>query len=322
MFKILTIFLVTSTILIASPPQWYSTQNLPHTQSQIIGYGQAKELNIAKQNAKSEIAEMIQTNIDSITIIDIDSSTDKYDKDVNRTIKTSSSVRLNGLRVLKQERVDDVWFVAIVYDNLPLTQKIINSINPKRENFNHPYLTHTTLFKALKEHFGFYPKAEIYAQNGQYYIAIDNQQFLISQQEFVELFSNQEHQNIKIKLKDRLKNNDLYFVDTEFKEFGFASLFLVSHTGTVVSMFRNIELIDATFTYPNKKEYDGLRAEIENGAKQSRDMFVALLCKKKEDIGLFNQVSTELEKDSFRFGNLLDLMGRCAFSTKILTIVE
>ncbi len=311
------IFIITSC---TPSPKWYL--NLSHTQSQIIGYAQAKELNIAKQNAKKDIAEMLQINIDSTLIIDKNSSTDKYSRKINSIVESRSNVKLNNLKILKQERIDGVWFVAIVYDNLPLTQKIIHSTNPKRENFNHPYLTHTTLFKALNKKFGFYPKAKIYAQNGQYYIAIDNQQFLISQQEFIELFSNQEHKNIKIKLKDRLKNNELYFIDTEFKEFGFASLFLVSHTGTVVSMFRNIELVDATFTYPNKKEYDGLRAEIEDGAKQSRDMFVALLCKKKEDIGLFNQVSTKLEEDSFRFGQLVDLMGRCAFSTKILTIIR
>jgi hypothetical protein len=85
-------------------------------------------------------------------------------------------------------------------------------------------------------------------------------------------------------------------------------------------MFKNIELIDAKFTYPNKEKYNGLSAEIENNSQQSKEMFVALLCAKKEDIGLFNQISTELEKESFRFGDLLDLMGRCAFSTEIITI--
>ena len=317
---ILIIFTITSLWAISS--QWYLTRNISHTQSQIIGYGHAKKLNIAKQNAKSEIAEMLQININSTLTIDKYSSHKDYTKDVNRQIKTTSSVKLSGLRVIKQERVDGMWFVAIVYDNLPLTQKIIHSINPKRENFNHPYLTHITLFKALKEHFGFYPKAKIYAQNGQYYIAIDNQQFLISQQEFIELFTNNYHPNIDINLKDRLKHNESYFITTKFNEFGFASLFLVSHTGTVVSMFRNIELIDATFTYPDKNKYSGLRAEIEDESKQQKEMFVALLCKQKEDIGLFNQVSTRLEKDSFRFGGLVDLMGRCAFSSKILTIVR
>ena len=316
------ILLFTGCISKTLSPKWFSSKNLKHTKNEVIGYAKAKELNLAKQSAKRDIAEMLQVDVTSILDIEIKSSSDEYNRRSNSKINTSTTVRLNNLKVIKQEKVDNRWFVAIAYDNLSLLQKIMNSINPKRENFNHPYLKHTTLFKALKEQFGFYPKAKIYAQNGQYYIAIDNQQFLISQQEFIELFSNQEHQNIKIKLKDRLKNSELYFIDTQFKEFGFASLFLVYEKGMVVNMFKNIELVDATFTYPNKKEYDGLRAKIEDEDKQSRDMFVALLCKKKEDIGLFTQVSTSLEEDSFRFGQLVDLMGRCAFSTKILTVVR
>jgi len=55
---------------------------------------------------------------------------------------------------------------------------------------------------------------------------------------------------------------------------------------------------------------------------KSLGLLVALLCKEKEDIGLFNQISTTLEKDSFRFGNLLDLMDRCAFATKLVTVIR
>jgi hypothetical protein len=50
----------------------------------------------------------------------------------------------------------------------------------------------------LHRHFGFYPNANIYALNGQYYINIENQSFLISQQEFIELFINSHNKNIKI----------------------------------------------------------------------------------------------------------------------------
>jgi len=304
------------------PPRWFSGKNLKHTKTEIIGYAKAEELTIAKQIAMRNIAEMLQVDVTSIFDMETKSSKDSYNRRSSSKINTSSRVRLNDLRVIKVEKLNNMWFVAVAYNNLSLLQKIVNSIQPKRESFTNPYLKQTRLFQALKEQFGFYPKAKIYAQNGQYYIAIDNQQFLISQQEFVELFTNQEHQNIKIKLKDRLHNNELYFIETAFKEFGFASLFLVYENGVVVNMFKNIELVDATFTYPDKKKYDGLRAEVEDGTIQSRDIFVALVCKQKEDIELFNQISTTLEKDSFRFGNLLDLMGKCTFATKIVTIIR
>jgi len=321
MKKILLLLFILQSILLCSTPKWFNTQDIKHTQSQIIGYGQAKEYNVAVQIAKNEIAELLQSDIDTMLIINKISSTDKYSKKVSQTTKVKSSVRLSSLKVIKKEKNDSSWFVAIVYDNIPLFQKIIKSINPKSKSFYHPYLSKIKLFRRLKEHLGFYPKATIYVQNGQYYILIANQQFLISHQEFVELFINNSYSYISIQFKERLKDNEAYFITTKFKEAGFASLFLVASSGTVVTMFKNIELVNDIITYPNKNKYDGLRAKIEGSARQSKEMFVSLLCKQKEDIGLFNQVPIkELEKDSFLFGDLVDLMGRCAFSAKIFTI--
>jgi hypothetical protein len=321
LFLLFLIILLTGCIFNTSSPQWFSRKSLQHAENEIIGYARAEELNVAKQSAKCDIVEMLQVDVTSILNIETQSSMDKYKRTSNRKIKTSTTLRLNNLKILKQEKNNNIWYVAIVYDNLSLAQKIIRATNPKRENFNNPYLKETKLFKALKDKFGFYPKAKIYAQNGQYYIAIDNQQFLISQQEFIELFTNREHQKIEIKLKDRLKHNEMYFINTQFREFGFASLFLVYEKGMVVNMFKNIELVDGNFTYPNKEEYDGLRATID-GAKENRDMFVVLLCKQKEDFWQINQMSIEEEKDSFTFGDLIDLMWKCAFATKVLTIVR
>jgi len=309
--------------LYANTPHWFASQNLSHTQTQIVGYGQAKALNEAKEIAKTRIAQMLQLNIDSTMVIEKNASLSNYGRRINQTIKTTSHLRLNGLILLKKEQVDGNWFVAILYDNLPLFQKIIKSIYPQKiKHSNQPYLTKTKLFKQLQNRFGFYPQATIYSQNGQYYILIGNQQFLISQQEFVEFFINNFSNNINIELKERVKENEPYFITTKFKDIGFGSLFLVSHSGTVVSLFKNIELIDRGFTYPNKEEYEGLRANIEDGSMQSKDMFVAILCQHKEGLGLFNQISTDFEKEAFRFGDLIDLMERCTFATKILTIIK
>lgn len=307
--------------LFANTPIWFESKKITHTSTQLLGYGQAESFNEAKEIAKVKIAQMLQLNIDTTMTIEKNASVDGYDKKINQTIKTTTSVSLNGLRIIKQEKMDKHWFVAIVYDNLPLFQKIINfTYIQDIKKSNHPYLKKTKLFKYLKKYFGFYPKSIIYAQNGQYYISIAHRQFLISGQEFVELFFNSYDENIQIGLNESVKENESYFITTKFKTFGFASLFLVAENGTVVNLFKNIELNDAIFTYPNRKEYDGLKAKIEDGKKQNRDMFVALLCDKKEDIGLFNHISTTLEEDSFRFGDLVDLMGKCTFSTKILTI--
>ena len=321
MYHKIFFFLILSISIDASSPRWFETQNLSHTPTQLVGYGQAKTIEEAKQNAKKEIAEMLQLDIDSTLSIRKSNSKNIYDKNITQAIVTKSSVRLNGLDILKQEKVNNIWFVAILHENLPLFKKIINITSPKRE-VSHSYLNKTKLFKRLKNYFGFYPSATLYNQNGQYYISFDNHQFLISEQEFMGLFINSDSYNIEINFKEIVKENEAYFITTKFKKRGFASLFLVAQKGTVVTLFKNIEVVDEIFTYPNRKEFDGLKAKIEDGSKQNKDMFVALLCDKKEDIGLFNQLSTELEENSFRFGDLVDLMDKCTFSTRILTILR
>ncbi len=317
-FNFLLLFLGCSSYY-QSYPKWY--EKIADNKNQTIGYGKATTPKEATQLAINAIAQKLKCQIDSYITIKRESSSKNGNKEfVHSQIKITARTELNSLKVIKIEQIDDMWFVAVCYDNRTLFLKIINSVNPKNQNFTNPYLTRTELFKLLKEYFGFYPKAYIYTQNGQYYISIENQAFLVTQQEFLELFINSFDLNVDIKLKERIKNNEEFFITTQFKEAGFASLFVVSHTGSVVTLFKNIELIDASFTYPNKEKYNGLIAKIEDNMVQSKDLFVALLCKQKEDFGLFNQVSTELEKESFRFGQLIDLMDRCAFSTRIMTI--
>ena len=300
-------------------PKWYGV--VADNKNQIIGYGSAKTPQQATQIAINAISQKLGCSIDStINIKRSSSSNNGNSENIESEIEIKSKTDLDDLKVLKTELINNIWFVAVAYDNRSLFLKIIGSVHPKNKNFTHPYLIKTKLFKLLKGHLGFYPKANIYSQNGQYYISIDNQPFLITRQELIELFINNSHLNIKLELKERIKDNKTYFVSTKFKRFGFASLFVVSHTGSVVSLFKNIKSTDTPLTYPNKEKYDGLRAKIDSDATHSRDMFVALLCRQKENLGLLNQVSTKLERDSFRFGQLVDLMDRCAFSTRIVTV--
>jgi len=300
-------------------PKWY--EHISYNKNQIIGYGSAKTPKQATQLAINDISQKLGCFIDST--IDIDrniQSNNKLSENIKSNIHITTKTELNGLKVLKSEIINNMWFVAIKYDNRPLYLKIIDSTHPKNKKFNNPYLVNTKLFRLLKEHFGFYPQAHIYTKNGQYYISIDNQTFLITQQDFIELFIKNFYPNIDIKLKERVKNNEKFFITINFKEAGFASLFVVSHTGSVVTLFKNIKSTDTALTYPNKEKYNGLIAKIEDNSMQSKDLYIALLCKQKEDFGLFNQVSSKLEKESFRFGQLIDLMDRCAFSTRIMTI--
>jgi hypothetical protein len=303
-------------------PSWFNNRTLPCSKDEVVGYGQSKSLANAKHYARVEIAETLQVDVDSLSKISVHGINHNYSKDVQMNSESKSSVRLNNLRVLKQEQKDGLWQIALVYNNLRLIQKIVTRVKARNVGFNHHYLIQTPLLHSLKKKFGFFPNIEVYAKNAQYYLGVDNEQFLVTNRDFQELLVNTKKSNIRIDIKDELRHKERYFVTTEFKDLGFASLFLVDSEGKVVNLFKNIELYDAKFTFPDRNEYEGLEARVTDGKRESSDMFVALLCQKKEDMREIYKISERLEEDSFEFGKLLSIMEKCQFTTKVVEMVR
>jgi hypothetical protein len=311
-----------STMVHGVSSSWFDNRTLLCSKDEVVGYGQSKSLANAKHDARVEIAETLQVDIDSLSKVSVHGLNHNYTKDVQLNSQSKSSVRLNALRVVKQERKNGLWRVALVYNNLRLIQKIVNKIKPRNLGFNHQYLMKTPLLDSLRRKFGFFPNTEVYAKNGQYYLGIENEQFLVTNRDFQELLVNTNNFNIRIDIKDELRHKERYFITTEFKDSGFASLFLVDSEGKVVNLFKNIELYDAKFTFPDSNEYEGLEARVADGKRESSDMFVALLCQKKEDMREIYKISERLEQDSFEFGKLLGVMEKCHFTTKVVEMVR
>ena len=97
------------------PPVWFN--NLPANQDQVIGYGEGINKEDAKKEAFRDIAMSIKTTVSaefkSEKSVAGSLSANKYKSTSKQTV---DEVAIKGSKVLKIEKKDGLWFVAILHE--------------------------------------------------------------------------------------------------------------------------------------------------------------------------------------------------------------
>jgi len=147
-FKIVILLFVSSSLF--ATPSWFGSIK-PNNSYEIIGYGEALNLNEAKQNARDEIAKQIKVNIKSEIQTTKQSKQNEYTKNTTSTSKQDTSVALSSVEILQNEKDGDTWYVALSYDNRPITTKLIQKLEGKIcKNPPHPYLSKSRFYRQFK----------------------------------------------------------------------------------------------------------------------------------------------------------------------------
>lgn len=96
------------------PPKWFNKMN--SKSSQIIGYGEGISKSDAKKEAFKEIAMSIKTTISSKTQTEqVYSGSISGISSTTTTEQIVEDISIKGSKVLKVEKKDGLWFVAILY---------------------------------------------------------------------------------------------------------------------------------------------------------------------------------------------------------------
>ena len=110
-------------------PNWYKDRTIHATVSyEIIGYGEGKSIKEAEALAKEDIAQTLVSKIDSSVSIIKSSSANEYNKNSVSKLTVSTNLNLHNLKTIKQELSDDVFYVALQYQNLDLAHRIKTDI--------------------------------------------------------------------------------------------------------------------------------------------------------------------------------------------------
>ncbi|RLA75783.1 MAG: hypothetical protein DRG78_20355 [Epsilonproteobacteria bacterium] len=312
MFKLLLLFLP---IILFANPSWLYNIN-PTDRNEIVGYGIDKKLSQAKQDAMSDIVKTISVKIESSLNISKSTSSGKYNKNISTNIKTETKAILTGIKFIKVEQINGLWYVASKYNNSPLEIKIKNLLpNNMQNEKQNKYLKNTELFKNINKEVKTNINYQIIRKDNLWQIKYNDIILPINQDNFYELFSNQKNSNLEIKANQSIynENDEMYFNISNTKN-GYISILYIEHNGKVGLLLSN-KKSDKSFTYPDLKSEDTFKIANPYN-KPIQELYIALYSKYKIDLSEFENVSDNLlDESNYNFDNLMVLLDKVNYST-------
>ena len=318
---IFTIFLFISCATTkAQPyPKWYKNrEQLSAQKYEIIGYGQGKTIKEAEGTAKEDIAQTLISKIDStFTSVSTDTkSTNKSD------LKITSKLNLHNVKTIKQEQKDNIFYVALKYKNLDLAYRIISTIGNVECNKNivKNYLLQTPLIQKLTSSIGCELDFKLDRRNEAWYLKYKEHLFLLSDDEFEELYVSTKNDTISMKPNKKvLYDGDSFYFTFNSKKKGYITFIDVYENG-IVTLLQESAPIKNILQIPSKKSENYFEAGLVKEGQNTYDLYIAVYSEKPLDMSRFMYVSEELAKSevAYKFDELIQFLKGYDYSSILL----
>lgn len=315
--KILTISFLASSLF--ATPSWFGSIK-PNNSYEIIGYGEALNLNEAKQNARDEIAKQIKVNIKSEIQTTKESKQNEYTKNTTSTSKQDTSVALSNIQELKNEKDGNTWYVALSYDNRPTTTKLIQKLTgAKCTKLPHPYLSNIGFYKKLVSDGMEANLTNCIVpsfDNGVNYIGTSLVRVDFDFDILLESVSNGISVNAS---KTKLKNNESFHLTIDAPK-GYLSIFNIYEGGKVNVILANKEFkSDMKYVFPEAKQ----EFELSSSIKKERENEGYFVISSSAKLNLSRFGATEFSangSEKYQFDEFLKLLENNKFGSTLITI--
>lgn len=313
MNKILLSLIFLALTLNAQPSWFY---NIKTKNNEIIGYGVSNDLYEAKKYAIDEISKTLNLNIDSS--YDIKKS---YKKDVLVKKEISSNINIKSRNNLQDiyfryvKKIDNQWYVAAVYDNSTLIQKVQsrlknNNLRNEKQNF---YLEKSPLIKSLNKELNYKLNFEIIRKNELWYLSYKNYLFHLEQNDFYELFYDYKNDLIVSTNKITFEDNEQIKLTIQSKKDSFITIFNIQFDGKIGILMKNQKI-------NNQKIIDEFKT-INPYNKQIQEQFIAIESEKPIDLNNYTNIDMKLlNENDFKLAELLKLLNNYNYSSKTIKI--
>jgi hypothetical protein len=302
-------------------PKWFLVLE-PQSNNELIGYGVASSLELAKQNAMADIVKSISVNIHTQLDMTQSNIDGKHDKSISQTLKTQANATLSGVKTLQAENFDNLWYVALSYDNSPVQHKLKKLLpTVLKEQTQSAYLAQTDLFKTLNREIKTPLDYHIVRQNNFWQLQYGEIFLPLNQEEFYALFDNQTSQELNLKTNQTIyqPNDEMFFKLYSTSHTGYFSLLYVEHNGKVGVLFANQDA-KKELRYPAKKSQEHFVVANPYG-KTIEELYVLIYSNTPLDVRDFESVShTYLDESNFNFDKLLAIMKHYQFATTKIKI--
>lgn len=313
MNKILLSLIFLALTLNAQPSWFY---NIKTKNNEIIGYGVSNDLYEAKKYAIDEISKTLDLNINSS--YDIKKS---YKKDVLVKKEISSNINIKSRNNLQDiyfryvKKIDNQWYVAAVYDNSTLIQKVQsrlknNNLRNEKQNF---YLEKSPLIKSLNKELNYKLNFEIIRKNELWYLSYKNYLFHLEQNDFYELFYDYKNDLIVSTNKITFEDNEQIKLTIQSKKDSFITIFNIQFDGKIGILMKNQKI-------NNQKIIDEFKT-INPYNKQIQEQFIAIESEKPIDLNNYTDIDMKLlNENDFKLAELLKLLNNYNYSSKTIKI--
>lgn len=319
--KKLSLLILLTIMALADQPKWlYNIQAAD--QNEIIGYGADKDLSAAKQGAIDDITKSISVQINSSTDISQTQIDGKYKENISNNLQISAKSVLNGIKVLKAEQKDGIWYVASSYDNSPLHVKM-KKLLPKQltSEIQNSYLEHTPLFVILNGFIKTPLDYKLIRKDNLWQLEYKDVIIPLKQDEFYKLFSTQSSSKALSMQPNKelyVENDDMYFHINSSKE-GYLSILYVEHNGKVGILASNLHK-NGDFTFPDPKSEELFKVTNPYG-ETIQELYVVIYSATPLQLSEFENVSDNLlDESNYNFQRLVEKLNGAQFSTALIKI--
>ena len=304
-------------------PAWYkSHQFYSKIKYDIFGYGQGNTLKEARANAKEDIAQTIISKIDSSFIAKTTANNTSHKDETKSILKVTSKLNLHNLQTIMQTQKNGIFYVALKYKNLDLDYRIKTTIGKYSCNNQiiNNYLQKTPLLKSLTDSLGCQLNFKLDRKNKAWYLKYKEYLFLLSDDEFEELYVSIPNEIITLKASKKvLYDGDSFYFTFNSQKSGYITFVDVYENG-IVTLLQDSTPIKNTLQIPSKKSKNYFEAGLVEEGQNTYDLYIAIYSEEPIDMSRFMYASEELAESevAYKFDELIEFLKGYEYSSVLL----
>ncbi len=325
-YNLIFLFISAFSLFGSTVPAWFGNLPLPSTHTKLLGYGEEKTLPLAIQNAKADIAGQINTQISSTLTQNNTLKNEIYNHEAIQNQQSTTQATMTDTIILKQEKVEDTWYMAVEFENIPTLQKFIHKlpVNLTDEPQN-SYFAKTELFDELHKALGKSIDTTLVRKDGAWNLRYKDILQPMDDRSFEDLFTSYTDQNLLFTLNKKiplLYNGEKFSFTLTSTNDGLISLIDVFEDGSVALLSSNLPISkNSPLTVPNLKDKNDFEAATLTEGKDGFDLFVAIYSDKPLNLDRFIIADTNLQtsENAKSFDKLIKFLNGKRFSTLKIT---
>lgn len=303
-------------------PSWFYSIK-PSSTNEIIGYGASSSLDGAKKNALAEVSDTLLVGIKSELNLTQTYKNNELVTNYDSTLTSNSAAVLSGVKVIKSELIETTWYVALSFDNSPLSLKIKNA------NLNHSVETisatndvyhRTPLIQELNQVLGKKYKYTLRRDNQIWYLDVADQSFTLKLDEMKQFFHSYSPSQLKLRLNKNIYNSgDLMKFSITSPASGYISILYAEASGKSGIILDNRK-IDKHLTFPNQVDENELIISNPTGTALS-EMYMVIWSESAISLDqLYPVTSDYLDDSAYNLHDVFELLAEHQYASKVIKI--